>query len=51
MDPSRVAALNYIQPVIVILISVPLLGEHPTGHLFAGAALVLLGVYLAERSK
>jgi drug/metabolite transporter (DMT)-like permease len=51
MDPSRVAAVNYIQPVIVILISVPLLGEHPTGHLFAGAALVLLGVYLAERSK
>lgn len=51
MDPSRVAAVNYIQPLIVILISVPLLGEHPTGHLFAGAALVLLGVYLAERSK
>ena len=51
MDPSRVAAINYVQPVIVILISIPLLGEHPTGHLLAGAALVLLGVYLAERSK
>jgi drug/metabolite transporter (DMT)-like permease len=48
LDPSRVAAINYIQPVIVILISVPLLGEHPTGHLLSGAALVLLGVYLAE---
>ncbi|HWF39964.1 MAG TPA: DMT family transporter [Candidatus Acidoferrales bacterium] len=51
MDPSRVAAINYVQPVIVILISIPLLGEHPTGHLLAGAALVLFGVYLAERSK
>lgn len=51
MDPSRVAAINYVQPVIVILISIPFLGEHPTGHLLAGASLVLLGVYLAERSK
>ena len=50
MDPSRVAAINYVQPVIVILISIPFLGEHPTGHLLSGAALVLLGVYLAERA-
>ena len=35
MDPSRVAAVNYVQPVIVILISIPLLGEHPT-RTFAG---------------
>jgi len=51
MDPSRVAAVNYVQPVIVILISIPFLGESPTGHLLTGAALVLFGVYLAERSK
>jgi drug/metabolite transporter (DMT)-like permease len=49
MEPSRVAAINYVQPVVVILLSVPFLGEHPTGHLLAGAALVLFGVYLAER--
>jgi len=51
MEPSRVAAVNYVQPIIVILISIPILGEHPTGHLLAGAAMVLLGVYLAERAK
>ncbi len=51
MDPSRVAAINYVQTVVVILISIPLLGERPTRHLLAGAALVLLGVYLAERAK
>ena len=51
MEPSRVAAINYVQPVVVILISIPLLGERPTQHLLAGAALVLLGVYLAERAK
>jgi hypothetical protein len=26
-----------------LLISIPFLGEHPTGHLIAGAGLVLLG--------
>jgi drug/metabolite transporter (DMT)-like permease len=51
MEPSRVAAINYVQTVVVILISIPFLGERPTGHLLAGAALVVLGVYLAERAK
>jgi drug/metabolite transporter (DMT)-like permease len=51
MEPSRVAAVNYVQPVVVILISIPLLGEHPTGNLVAGGALVLAGVYLTERAK
>jgi drug/metabolite transporter (DMT)-like permease len=51
MEPSRAAVINYVQPVIVILISIPLLGEHPTHNLLAGGALVLAGVYLAERAK
>jgi drug/metabolite transporter (DMT)-like permease len=49
MEASRVAAVNYLQPFIVILLSMALLGEHPTGHLLSGGALVLVGVYLAER--
>jgi drug/metabolite transporter (DMT)-like permease len=49
MEASRVAAINYLQPFIVILLSMAFLGEHPTGHLLAGGALVLAGVYLAER--
>ncbi len=49
MEASRVAAVNYFQPVIVLLLSVAFLGEHPTRFLLAGGALVLLGVYLAER--
>lgn len=49
MDASRVVAVNYFQPVVVFLLSIPILGEHPTGRLLASAALVLLGVYLAER--
>jgi len=49
MDASRVVALNYFQPVVVVLLSIPLLGEHPTARLVISALLVLLGVYLAER--
>jgi len=49
MDASRVAATNYFQPVGAILLAAIFLGERPTAHLLIGAALVLLGVYLAER--
>lgn len=48
MDASRVVVMNYCQPVIVVLLSIPLLGEHPTRNFVAGSALVLLGVYMAE---
>jgi len=48
MDASRVVAVNYFQPIVVFLLSIPLLGEHPTPRLLASAALVLFGVYLAE---
>ena len=49
MEASRVVAVNYFQPVVVVLLSIPLLGERPTPRLIASAALVLLGVYLTER--
>lgn len=49
VEATKVVVINYCQPAIVILLSVPLLGESPTWNLVAGSALVLLGVYLAER--
>jgi drug/metabolite transporter (DMT)-like permease len=48
MDASRIVVLNYCQPVLVILLSIPILGEYPTRYFIGGSALVLLGVYLAE---
>jgi len=49
LDASRVAAINYIQPFLVIVLSMLLLGEHPTGHLILGGVFVLVGVYFVER--
>ncbi|MGC2332533.1 MAG: DMT family transporter [Candidatus Acidiferrales bacterium] len=49
LDASRVAAINYVQPLLVIVLSVLFLGEHPTGHLISGGVFVLVGVYLVER--
>jgi O-acetylserine/cysteine efflux transporter len=49
LDASRVAAINYIQPLLVIVLSMLFLGEHPTGHLISGGVFVLVGVYFVER--
>jgi drug/metabolite transporter (DMT)-like permease len=46
---SRVSAFSYLQPLLAILMAIPLLGEQPTRSLMAGGALVLTGVFLAER--
>jgi drug/metabolite transporter (DMT)-like permease len=51
MSASRVAVLSYFQPVVVIVLSVMFLSEHPTRNLLIGTALVLVGVYLAERGR
>lgn len=49
MDASRVAVINYVQPVLVIILASVFLGENPSRHLLAGTAFVLAGVYLADR--
>lgn len=51
MEASRVVVVNYFQPVVVVLLSIPLLGDRPTARLVASATLVLVGVYLAERVR
>lgn len=51
MTASRVGAVSYFQPVVVILLSMAFLGERPSRMLLEGTALVLIGVFLAERGK
>jgi drug/metabolite transporter (DMT)-like permease len=48
---SRVAAFAYLQPVVAALLGAWLLGEKVTLRVAAGGALILLGVYLAERER
>lgn len=45
---SEVALFTYIDPVVTILIAMPLLGEVPTPTYVIGAVLVFLGIYIAE---
>lgn len=49
MDPSRVAVINYLQPILVIVAAAAFLSERPSRHLLIGTAVVLVGVYLVER--
>lgn len=49
MDASRVAAVNYLQPIGAVVVAAAFLGEMPTRNLLLGGVLILLGVYLAER--
>jgi len=48
---SRVAAFAYLQPVVAALLGAWLLGERITLRVVAGGAMILLGVYLAERER
>jgi drug/metabolite transporter (DMT)-like permease len=51
MTASRVGAVSYFQPIVVILLSVAFLGERPSRMLLEGTALVLVGEFLAERGR
>lgn len=51
LTASRVAAFGYLQPMIATILGIWLLGERiTTGFVFSGA-LILAGVYLAERER
>ena len=49
MPSSQVSRLAYLQPFIATLFAVPILGEKVTASLVTGGALVLAGVFWAER--
>lgn len=46
---SEVAIFTYVDPVIAVLIAIPLLGEKITLSYIVGSLLVLVGIYLAEK--
>jgi drug/metabolite transporter (DMT)-like permease len=49
MTASRVSAFSYLQPVFASIMGVAILGETLGAPVIAGGAVILGGVYLAER--
>jgi drug/metabolite transporter (DMT)-like permease len=47
---SKASTFAYLQPLIAMALAVVFLDERPTTSLFSGGALVLAGVFIAERS-
>jgi len=47
---SRLSTFAYLQPLLATFLAMIFLGERPTPSFFSGGALVLAGVYVAERS-
>ncbi|MCX7841071.1 MAG: DMT family transporter [Anaerolineae bacterium] len=50
IDASQLSALSYIQPLITLLIAAMFLGETITPAIVLGGAVILVGVYLVNRS-
>lgn len=50
LPASRVASLSYLQPICATLLAVAILGERPGTAFLGGAALVLTGVWITQRS-
>ena len=49
IDPSKVATMMYLQPVVAALVAYGVTGEGFSGPFLFGGGLVLGGVVLAER--
>lgn len=48
IQAQEVGVFTYIDPVVAVLLAIPLLGEYPNLFFFLGSLLVFGGIYLAE---
>ncbi len=51
LTASRVAAFNYLQPVLASALAIWLLDERLTSRVVVGGVLILIGVYMTERER
>lgn len=49
IQAQEVGIFTYIDPIVAILIAIPLLHEYPTIYYFIGSFLVFGGIYFAEK--
>ena len=45
---QEVGIFTYIDPVIAVLLAIPLLGEYPTPIFFIGSLCIFVGIMVAE---
>ena len=48
IDAQEVGIFSYIDPVIAVLLAIPLLGEYPTPIFFVGSFCIFIGIVVAE---
>lgn len=48
IEAQEVGIFSYVDPVVAILLAVPLLGEYPSFSFFVGTIFVFLGIIMAE---
>ncbi|MFA4872871.1 MAG: DMT family transporter [Patescibacteria group bacterium] len=46
---QEVGLFTYIDPIVAVLIAMPLLGEYPNLYFFIGALLIFGGIFIAEK--
>lgn len=46
---QEVGIFSYLDPIVAVLIAIPLLGEYPNLYYFLGSFLIFGGIYLAEK--
>ncbi|HEX7041932.1 MAG TPA: DMT family transporter [Patescibacteria group bacterium] len=51
MSASSTAVFDYIQPVVSVIVAIPLVHEIPNAFFLIGASLVIGGMYFAENHK
>lgn len=51
VGPVRAPLFTYINPVVALALGVMVLGEQVTGQMLAGVPLILIGCWLATRSR
>ncbi len=49
INMQEVGLFTYVDPIIAVLIAIPLLQEYPTVHFFLGSVLVFWGIFIAEK--
>lgn len=49
IDAQEIGIFAYIDPVIAVLLAIPLLGEYPNIFFFIGSILVFFGIFFAEK--